>query len=367
MSNEVTIVQDKPAIGGKPVHSLLELWTIFVKMKGDMAPGTRTNYERFGRLFCSFVDGKPLSTATMMQWMLHLRERKHKTRLHTKTISAAATNDINARVRSFLRWLKLFKYTQEDLAEAIQLLPETAAKEAKTWTADEYAAIKSYCHGRAWCQVHLWLIVLAYRTGMSLVDCCHLRWRDVNLNENAPSFIDIYRIKTARLGQKALCQIPIIPFTDVHEWLLRLKKAEQLNYTRHDGITDYVHQDAPGLYACRFSSINQDFRNIYIRSGIDIKQGKTFRNFRNTFVSNLVNAGAQFALICKMTGHQNMKTLLLYLKADRHALQEQLHKAFAYSTDSSNANRNNTTTTSGATATATATTDIATIAEATTT
>lgn len=303
----------------KRIMSLRDLWNVWVGLKGELSPYTRHDYFAIGNKFCTFMEGRELEPMAMIEFVQSYNR------------NVTGNNRINhelVRVKGFLKFLKKMNYISTDLWDAVTFLPREATAAAQIFTDEDYKAIKAYCTGRPWCQPHLWLIILAYRTGLSLVDCCYLKWRDVHLNEDGPSFIDIHRIKTARLGAKALCQIPIIPFTDVHEWLIKLKALEHLNYKRFDGITDFVHQDCPGLYECTFQRITHDFRNIFLRAGIDPK--KTFRHLRNTFCSNLVNSGTQLALVCKMTGHNNVQTLLRYLKADRESMEDGLNKAFQF-------------------------------------
>jgi integrase len=297
-------------------------------MRGKLMPNTIAVYNYVGKRFCNFAAGQPIGPTLLKNWMLYIQEVKSKKGGYKNSLSASKINGINIRVRSFVGWLHRFGYLSQDYSDLIPAIMEPVQKRSEVFTEQEYQQIKKWCSGRLWCQPHLWLLILAYRTGMSLVDCCYLRWRDVHLNHDGPSFIDIYRIKTQRLGEKALCQIPIVPNTDVHQWLMFLKKAEPQNYKRFDGITDFVHQDCPGLYECSFQRIGQDFKDIFKRSGV--RPGRTFRHMRNSFISNLVNSDVQMGLIMKMTGHKNAETLLIYLKADRRALQDGLAKSFNY-------------------------------------
>lgn len=306
-------------------RTLPELWDIFVRLRGDIAKNTELEYRKIGKKFLGFMEGRKLDATNMVEWVLHEKDRTRYSKAGQVRINPWTINNQNVRVRAFLRWLKTINYTNLDLADAIVTLPVQPRPEPQMITEEEYQAIKRYCTGRPSCQLHLWLIILGYRTGMSLVDCCYLRWPNVILNDDGPSYIDIYRIKTKRLGMKARCFIPIIPMSDVHEWLLRLKAAGKNNYARFDGIRDFVHQDAPGHYECRFQTIGNDFKNIFMRAGLE--RGKTFRNLRNSFCSNLVNSDAQIALICKMTGHNSVTTLLRYLKPDKRMLQDALLKA----------------------------------------
>lgn len=323
--NKLTIEPPMQVGELKRIKSLEHLWDDFVSMRGKLAPRTLLTYRYYGSKFLPFInEKKSLTRTTLVEWMQHLQ---------ATGLSSAKINRVVFTVKAFIKWLKSSGYIYEDISDAIRTLNTPGPKDAVIITEEEYNKIKTYCTGREWCQLHLWLIILGYRTGMSLIDCCHLRWCNVHLDDNGPSYITIYRIKTERFGLKSKCQIPIIPFSDVHTWLLHLKK-NVVRYPRKDGIDDYVHPDGPGFYDCTFQNLRNDFKNIFMRAGME--RGKTFKHLRNSFCSNLVNSGAQIALICKMTGHSNVKTLLGYIKPDNKSLQDELAKAFALASNNGN-------------------------------
>lgn len=319
----LTLLPPPPKPKLKPIMNLEDLWEIWVRLRGDIALRTRNKYKVIGRYFCNFMRGKKLDQESITQWVLYTQ---------TMGIKHYIINERSVFLRAFLRWLKRMMYLHDDLGALIPNLKCELPGEPKIITEEEYERVKKYLTGKLKYQPHLWLIILGYRTGMSLIDCCHLRWCNVHLETNGPSYIEIYRIKTKRMGLRARCQIPIIPMTDLHQWLLMLKEAQPFNYKRHDGI-DYVHQDCPGLYIWSKTRIGHVFRSIFRAAGVE--QGKTFKNFRNTFCSNLVNSGVQTALICKMTGHSNVKTLLRYLKPDRRSMQDALMQSYLYSSGKS--------------------------------
>jgi integrase len=313
--------------------TLANLWQAWVGMK-ELRPNTIKRYDSVGRMFCKFFEsedcgglGHKLSPIGMTEWMHMLRTRILDFRVK-RPLSAASINKINHILKPFLRWMKKMHYVNSDLADCIPTLLTGPPKETLIITEADYETLKAYCSGRAWCQTHLWLFILGYRTGMSLIDCCHLRWRDVHLNDNEPSYIDIHRIKMAtRMGDRAKCQIPIVPFSDLHLWLLNLRHVTP--WKRADGITDYVHQEGPGLYACVFQKFRQDMKNIMLRAGLDPK--KTFKCFRNSLCSNLVNSGMSLPNVCRITGHNSVQVLMGYLKPDRRVLQDGMARSQQYS------------------------------------
>lgn len=311
----------KSPLSASKEKSLDDLWDIYIKLKGELAPSSRLKFFYMGRRFCDFVRDKPLTTDTILQWVTHLQ--------NAGTMKPHRINWINQRIRMFLKWLRTIGLVQERLYEVIPKLNAPALKEPQIFTEEEYHKIKKFCTGREWCQTHLWLIILAYRTGMSLVDCCHLRWRDVHLNDDGPSYMEIHRIKTARLGPKSKCHIPLVPGSDIYKWLLFLRDNTE-RYKRFDGIDDYVRQDAPGIYMWYGGqNLPLEFKKIFQFAGV--APGKTFRNFRNSLCSNLVNSGMAIPLVCQITGHNSVEMLMRYLKPDAGALQDGMAKSYQYS------------------------------------
>lgn len=320
MSLELEVLPPPPPQPLRKITTTIdELWDAFTRLRGALRPSSLNHYRTIGRKFCTFMEGRHLDHRAIASWMTHLGKQN---------LNPSTVGFINTKVKAFLVFLKTMRYTHDDLASLIPKTKPATQGEPVVFTEEEYERIKAYCAGRERFQLHLWLIIVGYRTGLSLVDACHLRWCNVHLNENGPSYIDIHRIKIERFGGKSLCQIPIVPFTDLHEWLMLLKKQEHMNYRRHDGITDFVHQDAPGFYACSGRRIQASFNYLFAKAGVT---GKTYRNFRNTFCSNLINSGVQAALVMKMTGHNNIKMLLHYTKPDRRALQDGLAASYQYS------------------------------------
>lgn len=321
---EQTFAMRSPQV--QKLVTLHNLWEVHGRLKGELMRSTRMEIANAGKLFCGFMQGKEFSPDMMQRWFLHLKDDHRGP--NGEKVSAYYCNKINYRVRTFLKWLRLMGYLTEDFGPCIPSLKCNAIKEAQIITEEEFERIKAYCKTKLHFQPHLWLCILSYRTGMSLIDCCYLRWRDIHIDFNGPSYIKIHRIKTARFGAGAACHIPLIPGTDVWQWLKFLSKAAR--YKRHDQIDDYVHQDTTGLYECTWQRIQQDFKAIFRFAKVGSNGDKTFKHFRNSFCSNLVNSEVQLALVCKMTGHKNLKTLLRYLQPDMKALADGLNKAFHF-------------------------------------
>lgn len=309
------------------LQNLAKLWVIWRSMRTDLSKLTQKDYNMTGRIFCDWMEGKDFSPKTMMEWMRNLQ--KYRT-IYGRPMIPERVNRLNRAVTQFVKWLIAAGQLKHDPTGVIPRLHEPPPKPARLWTHDEYEKIKGYMAAHTRCGAYLWLWVLGYRTGMSMVDCSHLRWPDVHLNDNGPSFIERRRQKMMRFGDRALCTIPLIPGTDVYEMLLLLKSTRHMNTKVYDGISDYVHQDCPAIYCQTRVRYSVEFKHFIQRALKNPYESRTFRNLRQTFCSNLMNSGAEAALVCRMTGHSDINMLVRYLKPDLSKLGEQLVTAFNY-------------------------------------
>lgn len=302
-----------------PMGDMEDLWDTYIRMRGPLAKTTLNDYNFLKKHFLSVAAKHEVGPALAKAWVHHV-QTNHR-------MGPGKTMWANNRIRSFLRWLHDYNYVRQDYAKLIPL-PKLASRftPPEIITEEEYQTIKNFCKGRPNYQVLLWMTILGYRTGMSPVDCAHLRWCEVFLNFNGPSYIQKERRKTKRHGASATCIIPLVPGTDVFEWLMKLKSVAHLNYKRFDGINDYVHQDAPGLYEAHMGDFNDQWRVMKKATGIT----KLMRHLRCSFISNLVNSGVQVNQIMRMVGHKDPTMIMTYLKPDVQSLQAGLAKAYDY-------------------------------------
>jgi len=301
--------------------TLSNLWGGFIQSRGDLAPNSLDTYRHIGKRFLRFFREKELTPENLLAWCQHLRSVKNH---QGRPISAANIHQNNALIRTFLKFIKKLGFIKHDLWEFVDLPKLPDPKMPEIVTDEEYQRIKRSLENADKYQWALWLIILGYRSGMTMCDCCNLRWEQVFLNDEGESYMDVPRQKMRRYGEKAVCRIPIVPGSDLHEWLLKLLAAKPFNYKRHDGL-NFVHQDCPGKHDGPGRHLmTEDFRKIFKRAGV---HGRSFASLRRTFISNLVNSGMEYALVCKITGHTNMKTLLAYVRPDRKALQDGVMKA----------------------------------------
>lgn len=318
MSNVIPELAPVPL---KPAATLSNLWGTWIGSR-QLAPNSLEAYRFEGKRILAFFREREMNVQSILDWCKYLRTVKnHK----GGPLSAKSIHLTNSTLRSFLKFIQKLGFLKHNLWEFVELPKLPESKPPELVTEAEYQALKAHLKNSDRYQWALWMIILGYRTGMTMCDCANLRWEQVFLNDTAESYMDVPRQKMRRHG--IVCRIPIVPNSDLHEWLLKLQSTRHLNYKRFDGL-NFVHQDCPGYHAGRGRHyMTEDFARLFAQAGL---KGKSFASLRRTFISNLVNSGMQYALICKITGHTNIKTLLGYLRPDRKALRDGVMKAQQY-------------------------------------
>lgn len=204
-------------------------------------------------------------------------------------------------VRSFFRWC-----TQRDLIDERQdpfrnvpspkAPPRPPPSEDRIITPEQYQKLRHHAAGR----IAEWPIMLAWNTGMAMIDCCTLEWQHVNMDE--------HYIQRARSKTGSWSTIPY-PQDGELDWALR----EKLKIARHVGkagpgdLVSPEHREA--------SAVRGAFELVRNEAELhDI----TFHSFRYTFASMLMASGMSQIQASKVTGHMSPDMLNHYtiLKSD---------------------------------------------------
>ncbi len=191
-------------------------------------------------------------------------------------------------------------------------LPPLRQVEHSLYTHEEYLQIREACKGTEL----FWLVTCAYRTGLSMVDICNLRWEHVDLQN---LMIVKHRQKLKRKGGGRV-QIPILPGSDLHQGFLLLREAPTEDAWPGPG---YVHHGLALIYQSCEPTMMMRYRRICNEMGIK----KKFKDWRNTFISGLANSGVDTAIGCKISGHANPAQFAAYVKPDPAALRDVLIRA----------------------------------------
>lgn len=230
---------------------------------------------------------------------------------------------INKRIMSvtrFFRWCEEMDYIQQSPHKVLKYRPVIRDQPLPSiYTEDEYERIKEATKG-TW---KYYITVFGYRTGMSLVDICYLRWACVNMDE---LYIMTNRIKMISRDPSVFV-VPVLAQSDLHLVLMEQYDARGKYKNERD---QYVNPEACGEYGFAQVRLSEDYGKVLRKLGIT---NKTFKNFRNTFISNVANSGMNLALATKMTGHKDPSIFASYVRPDVEAMKTGLQAAFQWAAD----------------------------------
>lgn len=280
---------------------------------------TADRYRTWCRQWCELANGKRLDPMLILQWNDLMR---------TSGRNGATILRWNSMLRSFLGWLRNLGIIQMDPSIALSRPLRTPSKPTAIFTHAEYERIVAYgTENPDMFAVATWLVVLSYHTGLSLVDCCYLKWSEVNIDPNGPCYISKIRKKMeTRKGSAALCTIPIVVGSELWNWIVRLKKE-------YEHKNEYVHPEAPLLYINKSVEPKHRFRKLFAGAlGCRMVKDRTFRSLRTTFCSRLLNAGVDSVMVSKMTGHTNLSQLTVYTRPDIRSMQSAIMKGMEHAT-----------------------------------
>ena len=313
-----------------------DYWRIWrTQHKDRLAKSTEKHYSICGRQWCSFANGKSLNPGLMVEWHIHvsnLRSTLASKLTGPLTVQAEQIIKFHGILRKFLRWLKLMGLIQHDPSLALPSITKPKPGPPKLWLHHEYRKIVDYASEKGWLQPLLFLVVLGYNTGMGTHECCYLKWDEVVMQENGPCYIQKARSKLGfRMGQRAFFTVPIIPGGEL--WVM-MKKLEA---RRRPGAI-YVHDDLQNMYISTYPEIMHNLKGKLLipALGAEVVHGRSFRNFRNSFCSRLINAGVDSTLVAKMTGHSDLGQLARYVMPNLRAMSDALVKAMRWAEDESN-------------------------------
>lgn len=249
---------------------------------------------------------KPVDRNTIARWYEH----QDKAGMMASTI-----NKKRIVIKKFLGWCHESGYMKDPPVAFLIPRRQPPKPLPFIFTDEEYERIKEASQGTH----SYFMTVIGRNTGMSMIDVCHLRWPSINLEELT---IQANRIKVSWRGQNLdLCMIPILANSDLHVLLQELKDIHR----PEDG--DWVNPDLRLCYAASTWQVVMEYRRLLKKLGIE---RKSFKNWRNTFISMLANSGMNHALAMKVTGHKDANIFAAYVRPDWEALRSGLQSAFQW-------------------------------------
>lgn len=305
--NEVQLYNPQPTPKADTLHNWIEEY-LSVRLPG-LNQRTQRCYRIALERFEIFVANRPLTRQLILEWQHALGKLG---------FCSSHYNYHLVYLRGFLKWAENNELLPEVLRKCIVMKPTIKRPRLPIFTEEEYERIKEASRGTP----YHYLAILGYRCGMTVIDGCLLRWDNVDMDN---LFIEASRMKMVS-RQPAQYKIPIIAGGDLHQMLINMHKLKTAYGNDND---NYVSPYMASFYKMHNGSslINHYFSNLIKRLGI---KGKTFKQFRNTFVSQLANSEGNLALACQMTGHSDPKTFMEYVKPDPDALRSMVMKAQAW-------------------------------------
>ena len=161
------------------------------------------------------------------------------------------------------------------------------------------------------------LFVCSLTTGMRLVDCCHCRWSDIDLDNGT---IHIRSIKTQKSNAHKMIRC------NIHPLLMR-----EIDKAKANGMEgEYVWKENADDYAR--GSIHQKVSSIFKKLKLN-EQKKTFHSLRHTFVSTLLNNRTPIALVERLVGHSSTKMSMAYYHENKPLLDDAIASIPNYDQD----------------------------------
>lgn len=229
-----------------------------------------------------------------------------------KTRKPATVSQYKIRAHAVFQWCIQHGYLSHNPAQFVRV-PPIEKPVLPIFTHEQYLQCRAFSQGT---YLH-WMVTCAYRTGLSLVDVCLLRWEEVDMDNLV---ISRKRHKMRNLGGRPVI-IPFLDGSDIHQSLLLLQEAPSDDSWPGPG---YVHHELAGLYMGSHARLGETHKRMLQKLGI---KGLSFKSWRNTFISGIANSGANPSIACKMSGHSNPTMLAHYIKPDVSALREAITRA----------------------------------------
>lgn len=288
--------------------NMAEAMDIYVKYGATRClPSTIKRWRDALGAFSIFMADKVVVVSNDRDWAHDMCRHLEDWQVHlSKTLGQMTAQKYWNYVSQFFRWCASHGYVTWNPCAMISG-PRANRKPMPMVTDEEYERLIAMSVGS---DIN-WAITLGYHTGMSIGDCCTLKWSEVDMEK---MFITRIRLKMRTRTQKP-CVIPFLFNGPVHVGLIALRNVAVSEYVHHQLGVDYTHS----------------LRSILMRLNRLFKKaapGKSSHGLRHAFTSKMVNSNANLALVGSMTGHAQMEMLSRYVHPDVAALRSAMKKAF---------------------------------------
>ncbi len=218
-------------------------------------------------------------------------------------------------IRRYLKWAErqdLLDKNPIDMARPPFRAPRFDELPRIAFNDERYRKLRMEANGH-WVD---WIFVLGWNTGMSMIDCCTLRWGEVDMER---CLIRRRRVKTN------------VEFTIAFDIGGELHEALKLKLARaggNPGPSEWVDKQIGSMVTAGGDPDAQGVREAANRffAAAGCPPNERFHAFRHAFASRMVNAGNDPITVAKITGHRSLEQLASYVHTDERALRAAMDK-----------------------------------------
>lgn len=295
-----------------PISRLTTLMSRYISERSPgLHPRTVAAMTNANGVLLSFLNtcGKELDRDSMVQFLSFCTDR-YKPSTARKMFSL---------ISRLCRWLADYHREPISLMHGLRLRTRpTPQRSIFQFPFDRYHQVI-----RAHCDEAAYVFMVAYHTGLSTVDCCHLRWSDVDLDDG---LITIHRAKTGTMSR-----IPIMPDSRLHEYLTQLRErwVKSARNRMRNGLEasddELVHPKAAKMYK-QTGCLATRLRRALASAKLPQVQ---FHDLRRHFISRHLNRGTDPTVLAQMTGHSTLQSVMRYATISTDTIRKAFHEAEA--------------------------------------
>lgn len=272
-------------------------WLQEVQNKG-LSPGTIRKYGEVLRGFMTYADDRPITTSMVKEFVEDL--------IYEKKCCHQWCSLNTVVLKQFFRWCVTCGYAEGNPLDGLSFRFPPIRYRNETYSRAEYLKILEHAKGT---DVYM-PVILAYNTGMRIIDIMRLKWSDIDFKAQTITF---FPVKTIRFNSSVT-----IPFASGSELCEALHQHRMLCPPDQE-------------YVCQESSLDRAkhvLRGVLNRAGIP--KSKLWHTFRRTFITNLLSSGVDHMMAMKLSGHRSVSSLTHYVAPQTPALLEAINSGSKY-------------------------------------
>jgi len=300
------------SVNDKCIGEIIDEWISTNFLQSDLAEGTKRRYlDAYNNLFrCKKIAGKKIEDISPLDLQTHYNNPE---------FTRSTVKALHNLLRRFYRYAELTGL-HRDITNCIKppkAVQKSGMREIEVWDNEEIKKVIAALEGRTL----RFLIIMAANTGMRIGELLALTYSDIENGfvtvNKAVSETHLDGSYVSQKVTKTVSSNRVIPLSDAvlkeFEIHKKLHKAEMI---KEGYITHNIFTTSTGkLYYQR--NVRRALERLYKRIGI---QGHHFHCFRDTFATNLSNAGVPIEETSALLGHSDITVTAQYyvhINADR--------------------------------------------------